>query len=305
MKIVFMGTPEFAIPALKALADSNHEIIAVYTQPPRPSNRGMKLNLSQVHTLANELNIEVKTPINFKNINDVNEFKNLNADVTIVAAYGLLLPKSILEAFPFGAINIHPSKLPRFRGAAPLQRTVLEGDIETGVCIMQMDEGLDTGDILMQENVMIAKDITVTDLHDQLSILGAKLLLQTLDNLENIVPIKQSSKNATYAKKILKSEGQINFQTQDAAYIERMSRAFMPKPGVYFFLNDELIKIVKADYNIEDHKFALGEIINNNFHIACVNSILKPQIIQREGKKPQEIEEFIRGYRGILQGIIL
>ncbi|MEQ1790108.1 MAG: methionyl-tRNA formyltransferase, partial [Rickettsiales bacterium] len=209
MKIVFMGTPDFAVPALSALQASEHEIVAIYTQPPRPSGRGQKETPSPVHRFALAHNIPVFYPTSLKTHEAQAEFAAHKADVTVVVAYGLLLPKAILEAYPLGCLNVHPSLLPRWRGAAPIQRTIMAGDEVTGICIMQMDEGLDTGDILLMEDGIFTEGFDAGDLHDILAQKSTPLLLKVLDELHDITPQKQSETGVTYAKKIIKDECKI------------------------------------------------------------------------------------------------
>jgi methionyl-tRNA formyltransferase len=296
MRVVFMGTPNFAVPALKKLLTSQHEVVAVYSQPPRKSGRGHKLKKSPIHILAEENGIKVRTPVNFKAEADLSSFEKLNADVAVVCAYGLLLPKGVLEAFKYGCINIHPSLLPRFRGAAPLQRTILAGDTETGMCIMQMNIGLDTGDILLMEKVSLDNKITYTKLHDQMSELGANLLIKTLDSYHKIIPQKQSESGVVYAKKIDKSEGELNFK-ECITIIDRKIRALNPWPGTHFTHKGNIIKILEADFIEQQHKYEFGKITNTRLKIACKNGFLIPTLLKKQGKSEMNIDDFLRGYQ--------
>jgi methionyl-tRNA formyltransferase len=296
MKIVFMGTPEFAIPTLKALLNSKHEVVAVYTQPPKPKGRKYDIVASPIQILAEENKIPVRHPKSLKTEDIQKEFKSLNADIAIVIAYGLLLPKPILEAYKYGCINVHPSLLPRFRGAAPIQYTLLEGDIKTAVCIMQMDEGFDTGDILMTQEVDIPVDIYYPALHNQLAQIGASLILKTLDNITNIKPIKQTEDGLVYANKVEKSHGLIDWH-KPANQIYNMIRAFNPWPGTYLKYNNNNIIIRKATYIASSSDDKPGTIINANFHIACGSGILIPEVLQKAGKNEMSLKEFLNGFK--------
>ena len=298
MKIIFMGTPDFSVPSLKSLIKSeNHEICAVYCQPPRPAKRGQKLRLTPVHQEASNNNINVYTPLNFKNQDDINTFISHEADIAVVAAYGLLLPEEILNAPKYGCINIHSSILPRWRGAAPINRAIIEGDKESGVTIMQMDKGLDTGDMLLTESLPISNDMNAQELHDKLSDIGADLLIDTLKQIsENKTnPIKQDDSIATYAKKLKKEEGKINWD-ETAQIIKQKILGLNPWPGTYFNYNSEIIKIISADIIENKENYESGTIIDDMLTIACSEDAISPKIIQRQGKKPMDVESFLRGY---------
>lgn len=326
-KIVFMGTPAFALPSLKALHSSEHEVVAVYSQPPRPAGRGQKETPSPIHSFALENNIPVYTPVSLKSAEAQEEFANLKADVAVVAAYGLLLPKPILEAYPLGCINVHPSLLPRWRGAAPIQRTVMAGDAMTGICIMQMDEGLDTGDVLLREDGFVVGSFDAGTLHDMLSHLAGPMLLLTLDGLRNgtIKPQKQSTEGITYAKKITKEEARIDWN-QTAEHINNQIRGLAPSPAAYFVHNGENIKIFKAEIipspacggglgrgaqqdtlsQISPHPspppqagegvVRAGTVIDDSLSIACLQGILRPLEVQRPNKKRMSVSEMLKGY---------
>ncbi|WP_342225227.1 methionyl-tRNA formyltransferase [Rickettsia endosymbiont of Urophora cardui] len=296
MKIIFMGTPEFVVPALTKLISSNHKVVAAFTQPPKAKGRGLSETKSPIHQLADEAQIPVYTPTTLRNEEAANLINNIDADIIVVIAYGFIIPQNILDAKKYGCLNIHPSDLPRHRGAAPLQRTIIEGDKTSSVCIMQMDAGLDTGDILMKEDFELEDRITLQELHDKCASLGAELLIKTLANIDKIVPKPQSNEGVTYAHKLTKEEGRVNWQ--DSAYaINCKVRGMNPWPGVYFKYNDKTIKILEAEYSDEEHNFTPGTIINKKLEIACGKGILTIKKLQQEGKKVLNTEEFLRGVK--------
>ena len=289
-----MGTPEFSVPALKELS-KYHEIIAVYTQAPKPSGRGHFQTLSPVHVLANDLNIPVFTPKTLRDDNTISEFLSLKADVAVVVAYGLILPKEILNAYKYGCINIHPSLLPFYRGAAPMQRTIMAGEKETALCIMQMDSGVDTGDILLMEKVTLNEYINYSKLSNHMALLGAELILKTLDNIDNIIPKKQEV-IGSYANKIKKEEGELNWQEASKTLMLKVL-ALNPWPGTFFYNKHEKIKVLEAKYSEEHHNNNPGDIIfkEKNILIACKKGYFQPTIVQKSGKKSMPIEEFLKG----------
>ena len=293
-----MGSPEFAVPSLEALINSpEHNVIAVYSQPPRPSGRGHKLTNTPIHQLAELYNIDVFTPKDFKNPDDVQKFQELDADIAVVAAYGLLLPKTILEALPKGCINIHPSKLPRWRGAAPIQHTILSGDKETAICIMQMDEGLDSGDVILQKDYDISdKNYTSGELHDFLSEESTSLLLESLNLIKNnsVTQTKQNPEDVTYASKISKKMSVVNWN-KSAEEIDCLIRGLSPWPSASFEYKGEQIKIHKAEI-IDLHGNA-GEIIDDQMTIACNDKAIRCHVLQRPGKKAMAVEDFLRGFQ--------
>ena len=301
MKIIFMGTPEFAAPSLKALIqDSNHEVVAVFTQRPKPKGRGYVETLSPIHQIAAENNIPVHTPKTLRNSEIQKIVNDIEADLIVVVAYGFIIPKEILESKQYGCFNIHPSKLPRWRGAAPLQRTIIAGDKETAICIMQMDEGLDTGDVLMQKNLPLKDNITLTELHDICADIGAGLLIKTLYDIDNIIPIKQTEDGLVYAHKLTKEESKINFN-KDAFEIDCMVRGMNPWPGVYFEYESEKIKVLNSEYLDEKHEYQAGYVVDNNLKIACESGFLIIKKLQRPGKKALSSSEFLKGMK-ISQG---
>ncbi len=291
MRIIFMGTPDFSVPCLKALADAGHEIIAVYSQPPRKSGRGHKVHPSPVQAFAEENGWAVHHPLSLKSEEEQSSFAALNADLAVVVAYGLILPKSILEAPAKGCINVHASLLPRWRGAAPIQRAIEAGDSQSGVCIMQMDEGLDTGAVISRAEVDLTSETTGHSLHDQLSELGANLLVETIAS-DDWDSVSQSEVGVTYAKKLEKSEGKLDF-TKDAQELERKIRAFFPWPGTSANLGDKSLKILKA--SVESDKGEPGETLNDDLLVACGTEALKLHRIQLQGKGAMDSVDFLRG----------
>ncbi len=291
LRIVFMGTPDFAVPALRALYESDHEIVCVYSQPPRPKGRGHKVQPSPVHEYAESKNIPVFNPLNFKTPESIEEFKANNADVTIVAAYGLILPQAVLEAPKYGCLNIHASLLPRWRGASPIQRAILEGDSETGVTIMQMDKGLDTGDMLTKKTVPITPQTTASSLHDQLAALGGPMVLDVLNSIENLNPEKQDDTKTIYAPLLKKEDGVINWN-KTAIEIDRQIRALNPWPGT----KSSTFKITAAALTDKTTKEKPGTILDKNGLVACgENTVLQIKMLQPEGGKSMDFTSAING----------
>jgi len=297
-----MGTPEFAVPALKKLI-THHEVTAVFTQQPKAKGRGLNLAKSPIHQLSFEHQIPVYTPSTLRNEETSKLINNIIADIIVVIAYGFIVPKTILEAKKYGCLNIHPSDLPRHRGAAPLQRTIIEGDRKSSVCIMRMDVGLDTGDILMKGDFDLEERTTLKELHDKCANLGAELLIKTLANIDNILPIKQPDEGVTYAHKLTKEEGKINWH-ESAYKIDCKIRGMTPWPGVYFSYNDKIIKILEAEYLNAIHDFTPGAVISDKLEIACGNGTLQVKVLQQEGKRALSTSEFLRG-TNILAGVVL
>lgn len=296
MRLIFMGTPDFSVPLLAALIDAGHKVVCVYSQPPRKSGRGQKVNLTPVHAFAESQGIEVRTPLSLKGEDEQRAFADLNADCAIVAAYGLILPKAVLDAPKYGCLNAHASILPRWRGAAPIQRAIEAGDDVSGVTIMQMDEGLDTGDMLLIQPVPITKNTTGESLHDELSIESARLILEALRAVDGgyTKPQKQPEDGVTYAKKLDKKESQINW-SQSADEIERRIRAFTPWPGTWFAFGKDRIKIIKAEV-VEQNGAAGTRLEADGLVIGCANKALKIHTLQRSGKGATDAESFLRGF---------
>lgn len=297
MKIVFMGTPDFAVPALDRLL-KEHEVVCVYTREPKLSGRGNKLNKTPVHLVAEANGVEVRTPKTLRNSEEQQKFADLKADVAVVAAYGLILPLPVLEAYPFGCLNLHASLLPRWRGAAPIQRAVEAGDAQSGVTVMQVAEGLDTGDMLLKGEVAINSSTTGGELHDKLALLGADLISEVLADIKSFKPTPQPQDLACYAAKIDKAECKLDFN-QKAETLCRKIRAFNPYPAMFFEYEGERFKVFEA-HKIEKYAPA-GTIMENNggLQIACADGALDITQIQRQGKKLMSIGELLRGFHFI------
>jgi methionyl-tRNA formyltransferase len=298
MRLAFMGTPDFAAVALRALIAAGHQIACVYTQPPRPAHRGKQPTKSAVHQLADAQGLEVRTPLRLRDAADQQAFADLQLDVAVVAAYGLILPQAILDAPKYGCLNIHASLLPRWRGAAPIHRAVMAGDTQTGICIMQMDAGLDTGPVLLRQAVPIVADDTTGSLHETLAALGGRLCVDALAQLGSLQPEVQSLEGITYAHKIDKHEARLDF-SKPAAVLERTVRALSPAPGAYIELDGERIKILRAAIvpSPSGQGLGWGTILNAYFTIVCgQNTALQPTMVQRAGKQPVAIEDFLRGF---------
>lgn len=286
-----MGTPDFAVPALRALHAAGHDIVAVYSQPPRRAGRGKKLTPSPIQHVAEELGIEVRTPVSLKDDEAQAEFAALELDVAIVAAYGLILPQSILDAPKMGCLNIHGSLLPRWRGAAPVQRAILAGDAQTGITIMQMEAGLDTGPMLLKSDTVV-EEKTAGELTDELAQTGAELMVQYLASPEDYSPEVQDDALATYAKKITKEEARIDF-AQSAEQVVRQIRAFNPVPGAFFEYGGDRYRIHSAV--IVDASGEAGTTVDDQMTIACGDRAIKPNIIQKAGRPKLALDDFLRG----------
>jgi methionyl-tRNA formyltransferase len=291
MRIAFMGTPDFAVPTLRALVAAGHDMVAVYTQPPRPANRGKKLSPSAVQLVAEELNLPVFSPTTLRDSLAQAAFAGHELDVAVVAAYGLILPQVILDAPKMGCLNIHGSLLPRWRGAAPVQRAILAGDTETGVEIMQMAAGLDVGEVYTGRRINIGYK-TAGELTAELAEIGAKLMVEILADIGNFRAISQSEVGATYATKIDKAETRILFNDL-SVNIERQIRAFNPLPGAWFEYAGERYRILAAD--IVPASGSAGLVLDNMLTIACADGAIRPTIIQRAGKPAMTVEELQRG----------
>lgn len=300
MRIVFMGTPHFSVPVLEAIIAAGHDVVAVYTQPPRPAGRGMAENKSPVHQTAEKHGLRVITPINFKAPEDRAAFAALNADAAVVVAYGLLLPEDVLAAPRFGCFNLHASKLPRWRGAAPIQRAIMAGDASTAVMVMRMEKGLDTGPICLTHEIAITADMTASDLHDALSHAGAPLIIEALRKLEQgtLVETPQPQDGVTYAAKIDKAEAHIDF-SRPAPEVAAHIRGLSPFPGAWTTLKsggmEERLKVLNA--RAVDGNGNPGEVIDTQLTIACSEGAVRFSQVQRAGKKPVSAEEFMRGFK--------
>ena len=286
-----MGTPDFSVPALDALAAAGHEIVAVYTQPPRPAGRGQKDRPSPVHLRAEALGVPVRHPKTLRTPEAQAEFTALDADVAVVVAYGLILPKPVLDAPRHGCLNIHASLLPRWRGAAPIHRAILAGDAETGVCIMQMEEGLDTGPVLLGAATPIGPTDTTGDLHDRLAALGARLIVEALARLDTLVPEPQPENGVTYAAKIDKAEAAIDW-TRPAAEIDRQIRGLSPFPGAWTTHEGRRLKLLRS--RVAEGQGAPGEVLHG-LTIACGTGATDILDVQAEGRARQDAASFLRG----------
>ena len=301
MNIVFMGTPDFAAEALKAIVEAGHKVVAVVTQPDKEKGRGKAVSMSPVKEYALEKGIEVLQPVRLRNPEAIEELKKYPADICVVAAFGQILPKEVLDMYPFGCVNIHASLLPAYRGAAPIQWAILDGLDETGVTIMQMDVGLDTGDILMQEKISIEASDTGESLFDKLAILGGEAIVKALPLIEEgkLTPIPQDDTRSNYAKMLDKSMGRIDFN-KPAPVIERMVRGLNSWPSAYTYIGGRQLKIWKSEVSEEStQKAAGGEIIavdKNSFTVACGEKALKVTELQLEGKKRMDTAAFLLGY---------
>ena len=309
MKIIFAGTPEFAIPTLQALLNSEHTVVAVYTQPDRPKGRGQKLTASPIKQLALQHQLTLFQPTTLRDEKIQHQLKNLNADIMVVVAYGLLLPKAVLTIPRLGCINVHASLLPRWRGAAPIQHAILAGDAETGITIMQMNQGLDTGNMLRQSRCIIAAAETSQSLHDKLAALGATSLLQTLKEItENkIQSISQNESLATYAAKITKEQAQLNWQL-NAEQLERQVRAFNPWPIAFMIWQQQTVRVWQAQALAVDHQAAPGTLIAatpQGIDIATGKGMLRILKLQLPGSKPITAADFINAHQGWLPGKLL
>ena len=299
LRLIFMGTPDFSVGTLQALADAGHEIVAVYSQPPRPAGRrGLELTKSPVHQAAEALGIEVRTPKSLKGEDEQAAFAALDADAAIVVAYGLLLPKPILDGTRLGCFNGHASLLPRWRGAAPIQRAIMAGDTETGMMVMKMDEGLDTGPVAMTSRVVITADMTGGELHDVLKETGASLMVEAMDALEKgaLTLTPQPEEGATYAKKILKDETRVDWNSPARAVHDHI-RGLSPFPGAWcemtFGSKPERVKLLRAER--ADGKGVPGEVLDDALTIACGDGAIRLTEVQRSGGKPMRAVDFLRG----------
>lgn len=301
MRIIFMGTPDFALPSLDALVACGHDVICAYTQPPRRAGRGKVLSPTPVHLRAEELGIEVRHPARLRDPDDQAAFAALKADVAVVAAYGLILPQPILDAPRHGCINVHASLLPRWRGAAPVQRAILAGDAMTGVTIMQMEAGLDTGPMRAKVEVPVGER-TGGALTTELAKAGGALLVKVLSDLVTYPPVAQPENGVTYAAKIDKAEARLDFD-QPAEQVMRQVRAFAPAPGAFFELNGERFRILEAEALVGDGGKP-GTTVDDSLTIACNPGAIRPITIQRAGKAAMPVADLLRGF-AIPQGTAL
>ena len=291
MRVVFMGTPEFAVPILRALVAAGHEVVAAYTQPPRPAGRGKHDRKSPVHLVADSLGISVRHPARLKNADEQAALAALHADIAVVAAYGLILPQPVLDAPRLGCLNVHASLLPRWRGAAPIQRAILAGDADSGVCIMQMEAGLDTGPVLARAVIAVGTK-TAGELITKLAEVGARLLVNVLADLTGHPAVAQSEAGITYAHKVDKAESRLDFN-QPAGLVERQVRAFAPSPGAWFELEGERYRVLVAE--TRDTAGAPGVTLDDCLTIGCGEGSIRPTQMQRAGRPAMETGALLRG----------
>jgi methionyl-tRNA formyltransferase len=295
LRLIFMGTPDFALPTLAALIDAGHDIACVYSQPPRPAGRGQSERPSPVHKFSAARNINVRTPVSLKDPTAQRDFAALGADAAIVAAYGLILPKAILQAPRLGCLNLHGSLLPRWRGAAPIQRAIMAGDALSGVCIMQMDEGLDTGAVLARHEIALGAQTTAGELHDALASDGAALMAAALAQLDagEVSAAPQSPDGVTYAAKIGKHEARIDWRLS-AAELDRLIRAMAPFPGAWFSYAGERIKVLSARPSSQQGE--AGKVLDGALTVACGDGSLALETVQRGGRKPMSAAALLHGF---------
>lgn len=292
MRLIFMGTPQFSVAALDALHEAGHEIVCVYTQPPRPAGRGKKDRRSPVQARAEALGLLVRHPVTLRSDEAQEAFAALHADIAVVVAYGLILPQPVLDAPTRGCLNIHASLLPRWRGAAPIHRAIMAGDAETGVCIMQMEAGLDTGPVLIRQSTPIGSAETTEQLHDRLADIGANLIVRTVAGLSDLNPVSQPEEGVTYASKIDKSEAAIDW-TRPATEVDRKIRALSPFPGAWFEYDGARIKVLGSIMG--KGTGVPGAVLDDDLTIACGSGAVRLTRLQRAGKGAQDADVFLRG----------
>ena len=290
MRVIFMGTPEFAVPALEAIHRA-HEVLCVYTRPPRPAGRGKKDRPSPVQAHAEALGQPVRHPVSLKSPETQAEFAALKADVAVVVAYGLILPQPVLDAPAKGCLNIHASLLPRWRGAAPIHRAIMAGDAETGVSIMRMEAGLDTGPVLLSARTPIGPEETTAELHDRLAAMGAAAILEVLGRLDQLTPVPQPVAGVTYAAKIDKAEARVDW-ARPAEVVDRQIRGLSPFPGAFVEIGGERVKLLRS--RLAEGKGAPGTVLSG-FTVACGSGAVEVTEAQREGKRPMPASEVLRG----------
>lgn len=295
-----MGTPDFAVPTLQKLIDNEKDVVAVYTRKAKKSNRGFKLQNTPIYEVAEKHNIKIFTPATFKNGKNLDELKELKPDVIVVVAYGLILTKELLDIPTYGCINLHPSLLPKYRGCAPMERCLLSGDEESGICIMKVNEELDSGDIIDIYKCDIDKNMDIQELKEKFSIIGADMILKIIEKLEkgeNLNYIKQDHSLATFTDKITNEDAKIDWQNDSVITIHNKIRALNDSVGVYLYHNNNRIKLIKSDYILKENNTNLATIQDKYFSINCKDGILKIITLQKEGKKAMNIKDFVNGYK--------
>ncbi|WP_127112850.1 methionyl-tRNA formyltransferase [Shimia sediminis] len=293
MRVIFMGTPEFSVPVLDALVEAGHEIAAVYCQPPRPAGRGKKDRPTPVHARAEALGFAVRHPVSLKGADEQEAFAALEADVAVVVAYGLILPQAVLDAPAKGCLNIHASLLPRWRGAAPIHRAIMAGDAETGVCIMQMEAGLDTGPVLLRSKTPIRAEETTAELHDRLSVIGSEAIVEALATLDDLTPEVQAGAGVTYAEKIDKAEARVDWSAP-AVEVDRKIRGLSPFPGAWCEIEGQRVKLLAS--RLAEGQGAPGEVLDDVMTVACGEGAVSLIRLQRAGKGAQDVDVFLRGF---------
>lgn len=288
-----MGTPDFSVPVLEALVGAGHEIACVYCQPPRPAGRGKRDRPSPVQAKAEALGLMVRYPASLKSTPEQETFAALGADIAVVVAYGLILPQAVLDAPKRGCLNIHASELPRWRGAAPIHRAIMAGDATTGVCIMQMEAGLDTGPVLLGSNTPIGAEETTGGLHDRLSDMGAGLIVEALAQLDDLTPVPQVEDGVTYAHKIDKAEARIDW-ARPAVEVDRLIRGLSPFPGAWTEMGGARVKLLGA--RLAEGQGAPGEVLDDDLSVACGTGAVQLTRLQRAGKGAQDRADFLRGW---------
>ncbi len=292
MRLIFMGTPEFSTYALKAVLAAGHEVVCVYSQPPRPKGRGLEVQKQPVHALAESLGIEVRTPLSLKSAEEQQRFAALKAEAAVVVAYGLLLPKPVLDAPMFGCFNIHASLLPRWRGAAPIQRAIMAGDAQSGVAIMRMEEGLDTGPVIRMKAIPIKPAATSASLHEELATLGARLIVEAL-HIPSVHGTLQASEGVTYAKKIDKAEAHINFNLP-AEQVRNHIHGLSAFPGAWCMIAGARVKLLNVE--VVQLQGEAGTALDSVLTFACASDAIRILNLQREGKGPMDAATFLRGF---------
>jgi methionyl-tRNA formyltransferase len=304
LTLAFMGTSPFGLPALEAIVAAGHRVACVYTRAAKPAGRGYGVRKTPIHEAAERLGLPVRTPASLKAADEQNAFRALGLDVAVVAAYGLILPKAILDSPRLGCLNIHGSLLPRWRGAAPVERAILAGDHDTGITIMQMDEGLDTGAMLLKETIAIDR-LTAGELHEKLSAMGAPLTVKALDGVAGgtLKPEPQPAEGATYAKKIEPADARLDWR-EPAVVLERRVRAFAPRPGAWFVHDGARIKVFDADVVADSSRATPGSVLDDRLTIKCGGDALRLTVLQREGKGKMPADAFLRGF-ALAKGAVL
>jgi methionyl-tRNA formyltransferase len=301
LRLAFLGTPKFGVVSLRTLAEAGHRIVCVYTQPPRPADRGHRERRSAVHDFSAACDLPVRTPRSLRDKEEQRAFAALDVDAAVVAAYGLILPKPVLEAPRLGCLNVHASLLPRWRGAAPVQRALLAGDAKTGITIMQMDQGLDTGPIVLQGPIPIAATMTAGELQDRLAELGGRLVVDALAGLASgrLKPRPQPAEGITYANKLFRDEGWLDWR-KPATLLERQVRAFAPWPGAFAEVPRagvrERLKVLAAEVAPRDPRAAPGTLVDDGLCVACGEGALRLLMVQRAGKAAMDAQAFLRGF---------